>query len=132
MSKWGIKRYRELKGLQTYFYRGDLFSVPNHQLPEIMKKEYKDLSEEERNLYHAAKDEIFISPYFDVNRDDPFIVRTVEEDPCRASGSYAQLVVVKIPDDVRWTIDEYDGFESVHEVHRVCDGDEEDEHTTSS
>jgi hypothetical protein len=37
----------------------------------------------------------------------------------QSSGSYAKLKVVEIPDDVVWTIMEYDGLEWVAEVHRT-------------
>ena len=36
-----------------------------------------------------------------------------------ASGNYANLVVVEIPDGVEWQIEEYDGNEWVAEVHRT-------------
>ena len=35
-----------------------------------------------------------------------------------ASGSMAQLRVVKVPDGILWEIDEYDGIETLHEQHR--------------
>ena len=31
----------------------------------------------------------------------------------------AELRVIKIPDDVKWYIDEYDGMEWVAEIHRT-------------
>ena len=31
---------------------------------------------------------------------------------------YAELKIVEVPDDVVWEIDEYDGLESISEVHR--------------
>lgn len=43
----------------------------------------------------------------------------VEEDPEGTAGRYAELKVVEIPDDVKWTIEEYDGWEHVAEKHRV-------------
>lgn len=55
-------------------------------------------------------------------RSDPRLVEVVEKlyekgkDP---SGDSAALKVVEIPDDVEWKIDDYDGCESIHEVHRV-------------
>ena len=54
-------------------------------------------------------------------RDDPKLVAAVEKlGSKRASGRFAHLVVVEIPDDVgdNWFIDEYDGSESIHENHR--------------
>lgn len=37
----------------------------------------------------------------------------------RASGPYARLKIVTIPDDVQWEIHEYDGMEWVAEAHRT-------------
>lgn len=36
----------------------------------------------------------------------------------KASGSMAKLQIIDIPDGVQWEIDEYDGIETVHEIHR--------------
>ena len=36
----------------------------------------------------------------------------------KASGNFAELRVVEIPDDIEWEIDEHNGVESVHEQHR--------------
>lgn len=55
----------------------------------------------------------------DIDRDDPVLVQVVEEMGGKANGRYADLKVVEIPDDVQWTIDEYDGSEWVAEVHRT-------------
>lgn len=52
-------------------------------------------------------------------RTDKDLVEVVELMGKKASGSLSKLQVVEIPDDVNWEIDEYDGIESIHEVHRV-------------
>jgi hypothetical protein len=47
------------------------------------------------------------------------LIKVIEEIGLKeASGSHAELRIAEIPDDVEWEIDEYDGIESVHEVHR--------------
>jgi hypothetical protein len=54
-------------------------------------------------------------------RDDPKLVEAVEKLGSKAaSGRFAYLMVVEIPDDVgnNWFIDEYDGSETIHENHR--------------
>jgi hypothetical protein len=56
---------------------------------------------------------------WDLQRDDPALVKTVLELGEAANGQYAKLKVVTIPDDVRWTIEEYDGMEWVAETHRT-------------
>lgn len=52
-------------------------------------------------------------------RTDSGLVACVETLGEKADGRCAELKVVEIPDDVDWEIDEYDGLETVHEVHRV-------------
>lgn len=54
-----------------------------------------------------------------IERDDPDLVRVVEELGKEANGRYADLKVVEIPDDVKWDIEEYDGSEWIAEVHRT-------------
>ena len=52
------------------------------------------------------------------NRAAPELVQVVEELGEKSWGSFAQLVVVEIPDDVEWYISEDDGWETIEEVHR--------------
>lgn len=55
---------------------------------------------------------------YDVDRDDAVLVQVVETLGEKANGRHSQLKVVKIPSDVKWWVDEYDGKEWVAEVHR--------------
>jgi hypothetical protein len=53
-------------------------------------------------------------------RDDVHLVRVVETLGCAEAGSvHSALKIVNVPDDVEWTIKEYDGIEWVAEVHRT-------------
>ena len=52
-------------------------------------------------------------------REDPKLVAIVEKLDPAASGDLANLGVVTVPDDMDWTIDDYDGIETVYERHRV-------------
>jgi hypothetical protein len=54
----------------------------------------------------------------DIYRNDPILVDIVEEWGEEANGDHSKLRIVDIPDDVDWTIEEYDGRETVHERHR--------------
>ena len=51
-----------------------------------------------------------------MNRGDPALVSVVETlGSEKASGEYAELKVVEIPDDVgEWYITDYDGNETIH------------------
>jgi hypothetical protein len=54
-----------------------------------------------------------------LKRSDPRLVELVETLGDKASGKYAELKVVEIPDGVEWEIEEYDGTEWVAEKHRT-------------
>lgn len=56
----------------------------------------------------------------DIPRDDPVLVEVVERFGSeRASGPYASLKIVDIPEDVDWYVAEYDGLEHIAERHRT-------------
>ena len=57
--------------------------------------------------------------YHDISRADGFLIEAVETLGNAASGKYAKLKVVEIPDDVEWQIAEYDGSEHIAEKHRT-------------
>lgn len=54
-----------------------------------------------------------------IERDDPTLVRIVEEMGSNAWGRYSELKVVEVPDGVLWMIQDYDGMEWVAEAHRT-------------
>ena len=70
---------------------------------------YKELSGRQNDSFYD--DEIC--------RNDPNLVRVVGEMGSKASGLYANLEVVEIPDGVDWQLEEYDGNEHVAEAHRT-------------
>ena len=54
-----------------------------------------------------------------LDRDDPTLVRIVEEMGPYSYGYSSVLTVVDIPDDIEWEIVEYDGLEYVAEKRRT-------------
>ena len=54
-----------------------------------------------------------------IKRDDPMLVDVVERLGDKANGDWAELKVIEIPDDIEYTIHEYDGFEHIAEKHRT-------------
>jgi len=75
------------------------------------------LSEEAISMISAVKG-ILVNDYT-IDRSDPDLVAVVENLGEKSWGSWAELKVVEIPDDVIWEIGEYDGMEWVREVSRV-------------
>ena len=68
----------------------------------------------------------------DIARDDPHLIAVIEEMGTQAaSGQYSKLKIITIPDDVQWTVQEYDGVEWIAEKHRTWSGsDDESNHDT--
>ena len=54
-----------------------------------------------------------------VDRDDPVLVRVVKELGKASWGDHAKLKIVRVPADVDWQIEDYDGLEWVSEQHRT-------------
>lgn len=52
------------------------------------------------------------------DRSDPDLVAVVESLGDKANGKHAKLKVIEIPNGTDYEIDEYDGFESIHERHQ--------------
>jgi hypothetical protein len=77
-----------------------------------------DMTMPQRQAHNAAYSETVFYDR-DVARDDPHLVQTVLELGSAANGSFAELKVVTVPDDVSWYIEEYDGTEWVAETHRT-------------
>lgn len=57
---------------------------------------------------------------YEDDRANPKLVECVEKlGEAVNHDSASCLYVVEVPDDVKWTITDYDGIEQVEEVHRV-------------
>lgn len=131
LSKKAMKRYLELKGKGCFFYKnkdktyakvneneeswvliftltkdfGDEIEIPKFIVGGQQTKEYED----------------FWSYYFscrDIERDDKDLIKVIDEFGKEVNSNYSELKIIEIPKDVEYEIDEYDGMESIHEVHR--------------
>ncbi len=76
--------------------------------------------EKRGEFFVAVSDELAPTPFHegDFDRSNPRLISVIEELGDRANTEWSKLAIVEIPDDVDWYIDEYDGWESIHEVHR--------------
>ena len=128
LSLLAQKRYLELIGKKAFFYKQTKYSFRDGadefgRIDDIEK--YTSISSE---TYTEDKGDTFKPTkrnlegywyYGNLKRDDPILVRVVEELGSElASGGCAHLKVVDIPDDIEYEINEYDGIESVREAHR--------------
>lgn len=115
LSPKAVMRYAELAGL-TLYHDSDGFCDHYYKVPA---EEYKKLSKQvARTRDYAAINGLYFSEH-SIERSDPKLVQTVEELGEESWGEYAELAVVTIPDGIQWEIDEYDGIETIAEVHRT-------------
>ena len=112
---YGCYRYRRTKssfdyeGVSEYtkcdkFSKNDLFT---HYLKEDLGDKINNIP---NNVYWH---------YGNLERNDSDLVAVVEELGDKANGQFSKLKIVEVPDDINWEIDDYDGIESIHEVHRT-------------
>lgn len=99
LSHAAIMRYAELAKINLILAEGEIKSICHY---------YKD----------EIKDDNYWSPY-DLERDDPILVQVVEEMGRSANGDCADLRIADVPDEILWYIDDYDGVETVREIHRT-------------
>ena len=93
-----IKRddWREFNNYNNYYH--------DNSIPVLFKGEYS----------YSLKDD------YDTNiRTHPDLIEVVSILKDDANGTCAELKIVDIPDNVKFTIEEYDGSEHIAEVHRT-------------
>lgn len=139
LSALAIKRYLELNGKECCFYETKghqifpitleeaqkdthwtAFTVSNPEQYLNLSKPWYDLSEQEREEFNKTWDSLSVYSS-DIERDDKNLIQTIEELKEKANSRFADLKIVEIPDDVEWTIEDYDGVEWVSEKHRTWD-----------
>lgn len=144
LSAKAVKRLAELQGRKAYIYKTDpkhygrvvRLSVKElrtdkggfftaYDLPTadevntllFVQDKWDTMTAEERQASNELIDKHVIEtrPH---DRTDPLLVQVVEELGDEASGYLSELKIVEIPDDIEWSIDDYDGMERVEEAHR--------------
>jgi len=135
LSPKAVRYYAQLQGRECYFYETKLDGDFSLELlsEEQASKIYTDpiafdvpdmdaRYAEACSADQIAGNRVWKQHYLDdrpEDRSDPLLIQVVEELGDQAAGKYAQLKVVEIPDDVKWYIDEYDGWEHIAENHRT-------------
>jgi hypothetical protein len=110
LSHEAMMLYFEIKGIPVY--------------PDVYPEDGDDASTQIVTYWPVKEEdrvvgEVFPLSVYDIERTDPALVKVVEQLGDRASGLYSQLVVVEVPDDVKWMIQEYAGIEWIAEEHRT-------------
>lgn len=115
LIKWGIpvRRYEEEPfNSETNRYE----KVPNNEGEIIFDRK---LTSPKGKFAISAIEGRYWETWLRDSREHPLLIRVVEELGEKANDDCAELVVVKIPEDIDYTIEEYDGFEHIAEIHRT-------------
>ena len=113
LSDIAIERYFELNGISWKAKIKGLFNSHRYY--------YYSITEEELDMIDCDIEQHKFSLNYlieDIDRTDPNLIKVVEELGRIANGSFSKLKIIEIPDEVDYTIDEYDGNEFVAERHR--------------
>lgn len=102
------------------FYKDDKksWSVSYYRVPKEKYDKFSELWRNEDGDYRRINATNWYLSMYDIKRDDPILVSVVRKLKDKANGMCAELKIVKIPINVNYIIDEYDGLESIHEEHR--------------
>ena len=126
LSPKAIQKYAEYAGFKVYAYTNTPMMNGGPGIVRVDDPENQNVwiiywLKEDIGARVTSK-QLNDADWFDdreVDRADPILIRVVEELGEEADGKCAALKVVEIPDDVEYTIAEYDGWEHVAEAHRT-------------
>ena len=96
------------------------FGLSQEALMELQKLDDNLVVTDDTAMLHRETlwlaEDFYDYPHYRANLQ---LVEVVEKLGSRADGDYSKLYIVEIPDDVEYTIENYDGQEWVAEVHRT-------------
>ena len=119
LSPKALKRYLELKGKKSYFYRQTKYNWQYNDTEYQRIDNVDDLNElfiyctteDQGEVINNFPDNTFHSSY--IPRNDKHLVQVVEELGVEANSKCAKLQIVEIENGRWYKIDEYDGYESI-------------------
>lgn len=118
LSPKALKRYLELKGQEVWFYQQTKYKfLDGETIYECIDVNdikglfwYASLENEGNTIDHFPKKTF---DKYDIERNDPILVRVVEEMDKESYGDCARLSIVDIEPGTWYKITEYDGYESI-------------------
>jgi hypothetical protein len=127
LSEEAIDRYIEIAGLKLHKHWDDKWKWTSYYL--VPYEEYQRVHKNDMTKTEWEGKDKGYGRYMDSNalcwnegdieRNDPILIRVIEELHKSAGSKYSDLKIVDIPDGVEWIIEEYDGKEWIAEKHRT-------------
>ena len=120
LSPKAIKRYLELKGKECFVYLNNVKletdeKIENNKNRMFLEYYTKDFGE---IVAYTGNIEEFRFSVYALDREDKDLIRVIKELGTKADGTFSKLKIIEIPEDIEYTIEEYDGLESIEERHR--------------
>jgi hypothetical protein len=114
LSHEAFKKYAELKGIQ-FEYSIENKNEPIHWQPIEGCLMYPCFIPDENDELISS----YLHPY-NIPRDDPCLIDVVKELGSESHGTpETYLKIVEVPDEIKWQIEENNGFEWISEQHQV-------------
>ena len=127
LSPKAEKLYLSKIGKECFFYKQTKYSFKDgiNEYTKILFEEaegdyfHHTYTKDMGDTFNEYNEEFYWYERFDDDRSNKELIETIEElGESESSGQHASLEIVEIPDGIEWDIDEYDGVESIHEIHR--------------
>lgn len=117
VSDEAYELYAKKRGISLYRYYNDYDNKKMHKGSGLITYYFtEDFGDNVENDKIDWETHLYLDSG---HRDDPTLIEVVEELGKKASGSYGNLVIVEIPNNMDYVIDEYDGVETLHERVKV-------------
>ena len=118
LSPLATLKLAKLKGKDCYFFNYYNFRTYTPLTLEQAEKDVSWFAYSVPNPKDYNTEEIYL-PYEEIKRDDVDLIKVIKELGKKADGRFASLKIVKIPDNINYVIEEYDGMEHIAESHRT-------------
>jgi len=117
LSPKAQKRYLELVGKKCYFYHHSLEKYSRVPMRNARRLFIITVTQNLGDSPSEIPNDVYWHDR-DLDRNDPLLIQVINELGKDANSEYSDLEIIEIPDDVEWEIEEYDGWETIHEKHR--------------
>jgi hypothetical protein len=115
LSKEAIMKYAEYNNIELYSEDDGIITYYRR----VPIEEYKKARDGDNKIKNWKISNNLTFSERNIERNDPILIKVIEELGEAANGRFANIEITEIPDNVSWEIQEYDGQERIAEAHRT-------------